>query len=309
VDDNGDGRTDCEDLSCIGSPMCPENTEARCMDGIDNDGNGFPDCEDFECAAFCDPEEGLEACSDGVDNDGNGFTDCNDFSCSRSMDMAVLDHCESIAENTVAKCTDGEDNDGNGFVDCDDNSCRFAEDVAIREACESTVDSCTNLRDDNHNGFTDCADFSCRFLQARLIGSCTDTADCDAGQTCFRTRCIQVESPCFEGIDIGNPSFEDLFGGVPEDLTEDERRRMVVTGCTDGQDNDRDGFVDCEDWDCNYNPLARRADGTPICRYASGRTCVRGPRAGEPCGSDDDCAGVEDSCGPAGLEGQPFICP
>ena len=25
--------------------------------------------------------------------------------------------------------------------------------------------------------------------------------------------------------------------------------------CTDGIDNDGDGFVDCDDWDCSYNNL------------------------------------------------------
>ncbi|HJL18710.1 MAG TPA: hypothetical protein RMH99_23815 [Sandaracinaceae bacterium LLY-WYZ-13_1] len=311
VDDNGDGRTDCADFSCAGDPACsgPENTEDRCMDDADNDDDGFVDCADFDCEAFCDPEEGLAACMDGFDNDGNGFVDCDDFSCSRSMDAEVREYCEGLAENTLDKCTDGEDNDGNGFTDCDDNGCRFADDERVREACESTFETCVDLRDNNDNGFTDCADFSCRFLTARLTADCTEDGDCPAGQSCFRTRCILVESPCFEGMDIGNESFEDLFGAVPDDLTQDERRRMVVAGCTDGEDDDRDGFVDCEDWDCNHNPLARRADGTPICRYAGGRTCVTGPNAGMACGSDDDCAGVEDSCGPPGPEGQVFVCP
>lgn len=311
VDDNGDGHIDCADPACVGTPDCmgSENTQARCADRVDNDGDGYTDCADFDCADFCEAEEGLAACSDGEDNDGNGFIDCDDFSCSRSTDADVLAHCQNLGENTFEKCTDGVDNDGNGYADCSDNSCRYGDDVAVRSLCESTFDTCTNRRDDNRNGYIDCADHSCRFLDAQLIGSCDDNADCDAGQTCFRTRCLEIESPCFEGMDLGNGRFRNLFAGVPDDLTEDERRQMVVDGCTDGLDNDRDGFIDCEDWDCNHNPLARRADGSPLCRYAGGRTCVRGARAGDPCTSDADCNGLERACGPIGPIGRAFVCP
>ena len=41
------------------------------------------------------------------------------------------------------------------------------------------------------------------------------------------------------------------------DLTAEEAKAR----CTDGVDNDLDGFIDCEDWDCNYNPLFEVRDG------------------------------------------------
>ncbi|MCP4499807.1 MAG: hypothetical protein GY822_07580 [Deltaproteobacteria bacterium] len=38
--------------------------------------------------------------------------------------------------------------------------------------------------------------------------------------------------------------------------------------CTDGLDNDRDGFVDCDDWDCAYNPAVTVCASHNICRSA-----------------------------------------
>jgi hypothetical protein len=31
--------------------------------------------------------------------------------------------------------------------------------------------------------------------------------------------------------------------------------------CSDGLDNDKDGFVDCDDWDCSWNPLVTVCNG------------------------------------------------
>jgi hypothetical protein len=46
IDNDGDGKTDCFDDDCIGSPSC----ETICDDGIDNDGDGKTDCDDKDCA-------------------------------------------------------------------------------------------------------------------------------------------------------------------------------------------------------------------------------------------------------------------
>jgi len=35
--------------------------------------------------------------------------------------------------------------------------------------------------------------------------------------------------------------------------------------CEDGIDNDLDGFTDCEDWDCSWNPAVSVCDGNRIC--------------------------------------------
>ncbi|MBQ1924708.1 MAG: hypothetical protein II180_01150, partial [Proteobacteria bacterium] len=62
----------------------PENTEALCSDGVDNDDNGKTDCEEADCQWFemCAPSGGAEnteaLCTDGIDNDNNGKADCEE---------------------------------------------------------------------------------------------------------------------------------------------------------------------------------------------------------------------------------------
>ncbi|MCA9558864.1 MAG: hypothetical protein KC583_09910, partial [Myxococcales bacterium] len=56
VDDDGDGRIDCDDRHCTYNPnvtVCPgarENSDALCSDGVNQDGNDFTDCDDFSCS-------------------------------------------------------------------------------------------------------------------------------------------------------------------------------------------------------------------------------------------------------------------
>ena len=58
-------------------------------------------------------------------------------------------------------------------------------------------------------------------------------------------------------------------------------RRSPLPACADGRDNDGDGFTDCDDWDCAYNPAvlaAGRCQGPRVCRgrpAGSGYTGVR----------------------------------
>ena len=39
----------------------------------------------------------------------------------------------------------------------------------------------------------------------------------------------------------------------------------VLCACNDMMDNDLDGFVDCEDWDCSWNPLVTLCMGARVC--------------------------------------------
>lgn len=54
-DDDGDGRVDCEDPSCIASGVC-EVGEAACRNGLDDDGDTYVDCAQRACVegGFCD---------------------------------------------------------------------------------------------------------------------------------------------------------------------------------------------------------------------------------------------------------------
>ena len=61
-----------------GSAGCIAPEPEDCEDGVDNDADGRIDCEDGECAGASACQED---CADGVDNDVDGLTDCFDDDC------------------------------------------------------------------------------------------------------------------------------------------------------------------------------------------------------------------------------------
>ncbi len=81
IDNDADGKKDCEDLDCKFDAACRPATETVCFDGLDNDVDGKIDCADPNCQATpaCNPET---LCSDGIDNNFDGLTDCDESSCS-----------------------------------------------------------------------------------------------------------------------------------------------------------------------------------------------------------------------------------
>ena len=229
----------------------PENTLARCTDGADNDDNGFVDCNDFGCTRSRDQaildycaermENTLERCGDGVDNDDNGYVDCNDFSCSRSDDPAILALCAASAEDTVERCSDGEDNDGNGFIDCNDFSCSQSDNPDVLALCGTPEGGGNDpeaaeplLRRD-------------RQRRQRLRG--LRRLQLPQRRGCVRTTSLPR---------IGLPT---RFLGSQEA----PKKRLRRTACEDGLDNDGDGYTDCADWDCSWNPLVTVCDGPKIC--------------------------------------------
>ncbi|MEM9067690.1 MAG: hypothetical protein AAGE52_04265 [Myxococcota bacterium] len=268
-DNDGDRFEDCDDSDCALSPDCdgptpgPENTFETCTDGFDNDGNGFSDCREFSCCdrdgrcisadiqEFCDnlPEENTtELCMNGIDDDGNGFFDCREFSCCDRDGMCISeelqDFCDNLVEeNTEELCFNGIDDDEDGFPDCADFSC--SEVFGAR--CEADFLSCTNGLDDEGDGFPDCSDFSCRD-----VVEMREFTRPDGTTTSF------LASPCNESVSF------------PEDFVDNAARlraiQQAIARCSDGIDGDIDGFVDCDDWDCQWNPLLNplaTADFTP----------------------------------------------
>jgi hypothetical protein len=97
VDDDGNGLTDCADPACASEPACgPENTSARCEDGIDNDGNGLIDCADPACAPWCDQDG---RCGDGIPSSGE---ECDQGDGNSDV---LPDACRT--DCTLARCGDG----------------------------------------------------------------------------------------------------------------------------------------------------------------------------------------------------------
>ncbi|MEM6993022.1 MAG: hypothetical protein AAF721_21095 [Myxococcota bacterium] len=328
VDNDLNGQFDCGDPKCRDIPetcCILENTNEACSNGFDDDQNGFIDCEDFGCDAFfvevcgdefcgdefdndsdgkvdCDDEDcafepdcgfvaveetTLELCSDGFDNNGDGFTDCGDFDCSMSMDQTILDFCASIpTEESLEACTNGEDDNNNGFVDCDDNACTGSSDFQVRELCEATLEACRDGEDNDEDGFPDCSDFSCNPARDPTDPQELDRLDPDQRELalfCFEQG-ENTFKKCSNGLDDDGNGFtdcEDFSCSSTDDLVTlaacqesvpdpvdpavlPEDRRTADDKCSDGEDNDGDGFVDCDDWDCSYNPAVTIC-GARIC--------------------------------------------
>jgi len=230
--------------------VCVENTAQLCSNGEDDDGDGNIDCKDTGCASFCvsdsagttsaasEPEDTLPKCQDGIDNDGNGYVDCADFSCSKSPDQAVASFCEEKEEDTLDKCQDGIDNDGNGYVDCADYSCTKSGIQAVVDYCasilENTVERCSDGIDNDGNGYIDCGDFSCS-----------------------RADSVEVKQVCRESAYLpdARSGLYDANGNLDLSKQDADALMKVNRFCSDGLDNDGDTYVDCEDWDCRWNPL------------------------------------------------------
>jgi hypothetical protein len=117
LDDDYDGRTDCDDPSCDGVGFCEddENTDAACADGEDNDGDGYVDCSDSGCSdiAACMTELDDAACMNGTDDDMDGDVDCADAGC----------YLTTVCLDVETVCDDDMDNDMDGLIDCEDGDC------------------------------------------------------------------------------------------------------------------------------------------------------------------------------------------
>ncbi|MEZ4444800.1 MAG: hypothetical protein R3B72_37340 [Polyangiaceae bacterium] len=277
IDNDGDGIFDCDESACRRDVRCScqegddcfgnEDTLAACSDGKDNDADTRYDCADEQCSqnpdpaivAHCNqaPEDSLLECSDGIDNNANGFIDCGDNDCRPQCNdctmedvppccspqqLQLLQFCGGTgeAEVTLERCTDNIDNDGNGYTDCQDFSCDGSrapsaeERNALIEYCDDTLertyDKCTDGIDNDGNGYTDCGDFSCR-----------NSNDPDVQIACQES--VRIEAPW-----------------PHPDVTPDDH-------CSDGLDNDNDGYVDCDDWDCSWNPEVT------VCQPPGKRVC------------------------------------
>lgn len=227
VDDNGDGRIDCDDPYCFVQKQCiPED----CSNKLDDNGNGLTDCEDPACAdeKKCQPEN----CTNGIDDNDNGLIDCNERSC------FVLPICQPEI------CDDGIDNNGDTLVDCNDPKC-------VKEL-KCQPEDCSNRVDDNGNGLIDCEEPECAGELICQPEICNDNIDNNGNGlvdckefSCMSQPYCQPEN-CTNGVD-------DNLNGLVDCLDP-----MCISNlacqpeiCGDGIDNNGNGLVDCEEESCS----------------------------------------------------------
>jgi hypothetical protein len=153
-------------------------------------------------------------------------------------------------ENTAELCADGQDNDGNGFVDCNDKGCCSVVDCSGMPTSycgkkgaggaggstgsgENTVALCSDGIDNDGNNFVDCND-----------KGCCGVVDCSAMPTSYCGK---------KGA--GGAGGAGGASGTPEN---------TAALCADGQDNDGNGFIDCNDKGC-CSVVDCSADPTSYC--------------------------------------------
>ena len=244
------------------------------------------------CSTTMSREDSMRECMDGLDNDCNGFADCDDFNCRTCANPQCLMNnmvtlprdagtCTCMGtEDTTAACSDGLDNDCDGFTDCQDFSCQSCSvsvclsDGGLQRAdagfclCrgqENTNAACMDGLDNDCNGFIDCNDFSCSRPDGGAITVCDSGTRTDAA--------VDARSCDSSGAE------------------------NTTASCSDGIDNDCDGFTDCDDFSCRTcNVTSCVRDGGVTTRDGGVCTCRGGENTNANCmdGIDNDCDGFID---------------
>jgi hypothetical protein len=278
TDDDGDGDADCAD------PDCAEHRACLCGNGVLDPGEacdgtelGGKDCasQGFDggvlaCTDGCELDvSGCthdEVCDNGTDDDGDGDADCADADC------AAFEAC--LCGNGVLDS--GEECDGAAFGGKTCESLGYASGIlACTNACELNEsgcvyppEDCDNGTDDDHDGDADCDDGDCAEAAVCLCGNgvLDDGENCD-GTELGEASCRTLD---FEAGDLA----------CNDDCTFDTSDCRLVEDCADGQDDDGDGDVDCQDSECQEAPNCNvcgddRADPGEACDGTDlkGQTC------------------------------------
>ena len=134
-----------------------------CDNGIDDNGDGKVDCDDPQCETFSGCAEGAlyagppdEICDNGIEDNGDGNVDCDDPQCMGDPT------CPGIAYAGPPEICDNEiDDNGDGKVDCDDPQCETFPGCGPGTLYAGPPEICDNEIDDNGDGKIDCDDPQC----------------------------------------------------------------------------------------------------------------------------------------------------
>jgi hypothetical protein len=254
-DENCNGLTGCNDPSCTGlAGCCAAGTQRSCYDGPPGTSGvglcaaGMQTCDASGAWQACTGETtpGSEAghCTDGIDNDCNGQIDCADVACVNDPACAP----PICTPGATRGCYDGAAGTQNvgqcrgGTQTCASDGKSWSTTCAGEVLPGSEAGHCSDGIDNDCNGPKDCQDPACNGDPACACVPGT-TRSCYTGPA--GTENVGI---CHDGTQTCNSVGSAWGPCVGEGLPSVE-----AGACTDGLDNDCNGFVDCNDPACTFD--------------------------------------------------------
>lgn len=157
---------------------------------------------------------------------------------------------------TETDCADKVDNDADGFTDCADSDCYADAACAADGGAENTDARCSDWIDNDGNGHVDCDDNACYGPGVTVCQGSWDAERAGGpGEGPGGTQAMPELPP--------GASFEDMIGKMGD--VDGERNDQ---DCSDGVDNDGDGYIDCADFGCRFDPSVTVCREQPGMRFS-----------------------------------------
>lgn len=256
------------------------------------------------------------ACSDNVDNDCDGHTDCNDFDCCDHVSCGVDTACgrrdggtppgvacegPSVPENTPDLCSDGCSNDHatDLFADCNDfDCCAHRTDCPLDTACGRNGPPPNACPGDPVPEFTlprcmdGCSNDHSNLSEPNLHADCNDRNCCWIRHTAAERG---EAPPCGSQTWCETEWFGPPSGAVLcPDLNASPTRENSYEFCSDGCDNNRNNFQDCNEFGCCAAIAAAVAAGVE-----GAVACAAGTKCADEWTLRDPLCDGDDGTGPA----------
>jgi hypothetical protein len=158
------------------------------------------------------------------------------------------DQARIAAGATETDCTNAADDDGDSMADCADADCFEHPTCEPGRGSEQTNEACSDWIDNDADARVDCDDTDC---QAPTLGVCQGS---DRTGTPVRGSHNRRDD-----VTLASGASVEALIGTDGDRP-GERTDLV---CSDGRDNDNDGRVDCEDYECRFSSDVTICTGAP----------------------------------------------